>query len=263
MGLFRTPVRDVLASLEQLAALRSPWRALVLPLLAMVVTWFVYVPIHELLHVAGCVLTGGEVTRLELSPQYGAAWLAKVFPFIVSGSDYAGRLSGFDTKGSDLVYLATDFAPFLLTVLIGVPLLRLCTRRCRPLLLGVAVVVGLAPFYNIPGDYYEMGSIVATRVVSVLAGQGHPPLFEGIRFDDVYLLLERLVLRPEELGLTTGAQLLFGAVLILGSLIINVLLAFLTYYAGAKVADRLVGRPTLRATSTRQGPRGPAGSPAH
>ena len=61
---------------------------------------------------------------------------------VVVGGDHAGRLSGFDTGGSDLVYLAADCAPYLLTVLVGVPLLVLAGRRRRPLLLGVGAVLG-------------------------------------------------------------------------------------------------------------------------
>jgi hypothetical protein len=96
--------------------------------------------------------------------------LAKVFPWVVTESKYAGRLSGFDTKGSDLIYLATDFGPFALTVLLGVPLMKLCTRRGRPVLLPIAIVLGLAPFYNLTGDYYEMGSIITTRLATVAFG---------------------------------------------------------------------------------------------
>ena len=67
-------------------------------LVAAVATWWVYVPIHELLHVAGCLLTGGTVSELQVAPIYGGAWLARVFPFVVSGGDYAGRLSGFEDE---------------------------------------------------------------------------------------------------------------------------------------------------------------------
>ena len=42
-------------------------------LLSMVVAWFIYAPIHELLHVLGCVATGGTVSELEIQPIYGGA----------------------------------------------------------------------------------------------------------------------------------------------------------------------------------------------
>src|SRR5258708_7146966 len=66
---------------------------------------WVYVPAHELLHAAACRLAGGEVRRLEIAPLYGGTALARLLPFVAAGGDYAGRLSGFDTRGSDLVYL--------------------------------------------------------------------------------------------------------------------------------------------------------------
>lgn len=248
-ALFREPIDDVLACLGQLVTVRSAFRAFVPTLVAMIVTWFVYVPIHELLHVLGCISTGGTVSTLEISPQYGASLLAKVFPFVVSGSDYAGRLSGFDTHGSDLCYLATDFGPFVLTVLIGVPLLRLCTRRRRPILFAIGVVVGLAPFYNIPGDYFEMGSIIVTRVATIVTGGGDSPVFEGIRSDDIYLLIHNLFTKPCALGLVGAGQVAVGFLLICASLVLDVVLAFLTYAMGGVVARLLVGPPPTLATA--------------
>jgi hypothetical protein len=218
-------------------------------LLIMVVIWFVYVPIHELLHVAGCVVTGGEVSQLEVAPRYFGGLLASVFPFVVSGSDYAGQLTGFDTKGNDLIYLATDFGPFVLTVLFGVLIIRLCARKRRPVLLGIGIVVGLAPFYNIPGDYYEMGSIITTRVATVLTGGGlvGTPAFEGVRSDDVFSLIENVATKPAELGLIGGGQVVTAFLLIAIALVVDVILAFFTYFLGGLVANRLVDRPRPRA----------------
>lgn len=127
--------------------------------------WWLYVPVHELLHAGACVATGGQVERLEIDGMYGGALLAKIFPFVVSGSEYAGRLSGFDTGGSDLVYLATDFGPFLLTLFPGVWLLRLAVMKRRAFLFGLALPLALAPFISLTGDAYEIGSILTTRLV--------------------------------------------------------------------------------------------------
>jgi hypothetical protein len=74
---------------------------------SLLLSWWVYVPIHELAHAWGCLLAGGEVTRLEIDWIYGASLLARVFPYVTVGSEYAGRLSGFDNRGSDLTYLVT------------------------------------------------------------------------------------------------------------------------------------------------------------
>lgn len=226
---------------------RSAWRALGPLCIAMLVTWFVYVPIHELLHVFGCVSTGGEVTVLELAPHYGAALLQRVFPFVQSGSDYAGRLSGFETHGSDFTYFVTVFMPFVLSVFIGVPLIKACMTRRRPILFGVAIVVGLAPFYNIPGDYFEVGSILVTRFITLFTGGGNPPLFEGIRSDDIYLLLGTYVTKPAELGLTGVGKVALGGLLILVSFAVDVLLAFATYALGAIVGRAVVRPPGAQA----------------
>src|SRR5262249_31229017 len=55
-----------------------------------------------------------------------------IFPFVSIGSEYAGQLTGFDTHGSDFTYLVTDAAPFTLTVLLGIPLLRSAAAETRP-----------------------------------------------------------------------------------------------------------------------------------
>src|SRR5690349_921767 len=69
--------------------------------LATVGSWYVYVPVHELLHAFGCVATGGRVEELRIAPLYGGRLLARVFPFVRAHDEYAGRLAGFDTGGSN------------------------------------------------------------------------------------------------------------------------------------------------------------------
>lgn len=247
------PLDDVLGAMEPIMRVRSPFRSLAPMMAAMVITWFVYVPIHELMHAYGCIVTGGTVTELEIKPMYGGSILARYFDFVTPGGPYAGRLSGFDTFDNDLIYLATDFAPFLLTVLIGVPLLRWCTRARRPWVFGAAVVVGLAPFYNLPGDYFEMSSILVTRTLTVLSGGNWigPANYKGIRSDDVFTLLEKLITQPGELGLAGAGAIAVGSVLILVCVAFSVCLAFATYWAGAAVARILVGKAYHRAARTR------------
>jgi len=289
---FKQPFIDVLNCLERLIVphrRRQPPTVLFVVLGSLVVTWFVYVPIHELLHVGGCVWTGGDVSRLDLSPRYGAALLKNFFPFISSGSDYAGQLKGFDTHGSDVCYMATVFGPFALTVLIGVPLIKLAGRKRHPLLLGVAIVVGLAPFYNVPGDYFEMGSILTTRALTTLTGEepvsasatgGDPelgsspaedmaianvdgasppkpgvsdtqPAYAGIRSDDIYRLVGTIIDAPSTLGLTSPSRIAIGCLLVLVSLVVDVGLAFGTYWIGHLFAC-LVLPGTCRRTEIRQ-----------
>lgn len=152
-----------------------------------VVSWFLYVPVHELLHAFGCLATGGTVTELEIQALYGGALLEKIFPFVVAGGPYAGRLTGFDTGGSDLVYLATDAAPYLLTLLGGFWLLRLAAMRRDPLLFGPAVVLLITPLISIAGDYYEMGSILVSGTLGLLGGS--PESLQLLRHDDLFALL--------------------------------------------------------------------------
>lgn len=244
---FLRPVRDVTACLEwQVSILMertsAKWRVAAL-LTTVVVTWVVYVPIHELLHAAGCAVWGGEVSRLEISAQYGGTLLAKVFPWVASGSDYAGQLTGFDTRGSDLIYLSTCFAPFLLSVLFGNVLLGLAARRRLVIWPAMGLIIGLAPFYNFPGDYYEMGSIVVTRGVSLVAADGPALAFESLRSDDVIKLISTLVTKPGELGLSGAGAIVKGAAVVFASILTEILLIFATYNTGHLVA-RAVLRPT-------------------
>ena len=167
--LFLRPALDLLRG--EARCVRRPVDLAALAL-GLVAGWFVYVPLHELLHAAGCAATGGTVSRLEIAPLYGGSLLARLFPWVVSGGDYAGRLSGFDTGGSDLVYLATDLAPFLLTLFPGVWALRRAARAGRGLLFGLAAPFALAPFLSLTGDAYEIGSILATRVPPWTAPRG-------------------------------------------------------------------------------------------
>jgi hypothetical protein len=192
-GCLMLPARDFLAGIE---AFLDDGRGvnILAALLASIVSWWIYVPLHELLHALGCVLGGGEVTRLDLSGIYGAAVLKRIFPFISVGSEYAGRLSGFNTNGNDFTYFLTDFTPFVLTILVGIPLLKTATSRslspfARSIRFGLAMPVAYAPFIAVTGDYYEMGSIVVTRLASFFM----PLNPERWRGDDLFRLVKSLI----------------------------------------------------------------------
>lgn len=261
---FAQPFYDVLAGLEQLAVgSRRPGLLMASMVLIGGVCWFIYVPIHELLHVAGCVVTGGEIHTLELQPRYGGRILGRIFPWVITESDYAGRLSGFDTKGSDWIYLATDIAPFLLTIFPGVLLVKLCARRARPVLFPVAIVLGFAPFYNLTGDYVEMGSIITTRAATWIVGPdvaAPPPeslegpdavivggetdaAFAGMRADDIFRLGADLFSRPGYLGLQGPGQFAAGLLIFVISAFLAVVLAFGTYFAGHVVTRAILPAP--------------------
>lgn len=223
------PAFDILRGMDRSL---GGWIAMPAMMLALLASWWIYVPLHELSHAWGCLAAGGTVSRLEIDEAYGAAWLAEWFPYIRPGSDYAGRLSGFDTGGSDWVYLATVFSPYLLTVFIGLPLLYLAIRHAKTWLLGAAIPWALTPFLSLTGDYYEMGSIIASRLVTPWL----PDAMGRWRGDDLPLLADTLFGRgghgtlADALGL--GAGFLLG---LTG--------AFLTYHAGAWLAARMVGNP--------------------
>jgi hypothetical protein len=229
------PIDDLAAGIDACFRRDRRRRTAVVVVVSAALTWWVYVPIHELLHVLGCVITGGTVTELQIDPKYGAAILAKVFPFVTPGGDYAGRLSGFDTGGSDVVYLATDFMPFVLSVIVGVPLMIRVATTGRAWVFGIAVVLGLAPITNLPGDYYEMASILTTRAAAT-AGVMDTETLEALRSDDVFRLVG-------ELSDDTPSGVA-PYVVALTALPVAILLALSTYHAGIWFAVRArIARP--------------------
>lgn len=220
----RAPLADVLASLER--CLAGGWPAFLRVFLGLAAGWWLYVPVHELLHALGCVATGGVVDRLEIGHAYGGALFAGLAPWIVAGGDYAGRLSGFDTGGSDPVYLATVFAPYLLTVFPGVYLLRRAGAAGRAFLFGLLLPVALAPFVSLTGDAYELGSILITQLPPWNAAE----TAYHLRGDDLGQRIE--LWRGLSDAPWTGGVLAF---------LIGLAWAFATYGAG-----RLMARPLER-----------------
>lgn len=159
--------------------------------LGFVIGWWVYVPLHELLHALGCIVGGGTVSRLDISPLYGATLLKKIFPFIHRGSDYAGQLKGFDTGGNDLTYFLTVFFPYLLTIIFGVPVITFLKKVKHPtlrhtFLFGLAISPAYAPFISITGDLYEMGSILVTVLLPEVLLDHNPTRW---RSDDLVRLI--------------------------------------------------------------------------
>ena len=222
------PVSDLLRGQQR--TLSRP-RDLAWLLGGLLLGWWIYVPLHELLHAFGCLAAGGTVSRLEVDPLYGGALLARVFPWVVAGGDYAGRLSGFDTRGSDLVYLATDLAPFVLALFPGVWALRRAARARRPGLFGMAAPFALAPLLSLTGEAYEIGSVLVTRLAPWRAAA------TLLRGDDVGLVFARVgaAAAPPWGG--------FAAAVVVG-----VLWAWATYGLGGAVA-RALGQPALETAS--------------
>lgn len=196
--------------------------------------WWIYVPIHELLHVAGCLLTGGEVSELEIAVVHGGPLFERIFPFVVSGSEYAGRLTGFDTHGSDWIYQATVLMPYLITVFPGMWLWRrlldpaLDPHPARVFAVGALLPVVAAPLISLTGDYYESASIIVSRLFAGAADRS----LEAWRSDDVFRLVSEW----------PGALAAVDMVAIGGGMILSLTLALLTLWLGAWLAERIETR---------------------
>lgn len=223
----RSPLDDLLTGLE--SALARGGKAFLPLALGLLAGWWIYVPVHELLHVAGCRLAGGSVTRLEIDELYGGALLARLFDFVEPGSEYAGRLSGFDTGGSDLVYLATDLAPFVFTLFPAIWLLRRAGRRGSALAFGALLPWALAPFLSLSGDAYEIGSLVARQLPPWSA----PALGELLVGDDVAKKWSEIA--------AAGSAAPWGGFALACAL--GVAWASATYGLGSAIAARLGERP--------------------
>jgi hypothetical protein len=204
-----------------------------LPLIiVLIAVWFITVPIHELLHVAGCLVSGGEVTELTIQPMYGGALLSHLFSFVSPGGDYAGQLKGFDTGGDDVCYFITVFFPFLLTIFFGFSLLSLAARSGNPLWHGIGVVHTILPIASITGDYYEMGSIAMTRILGYAPGSEKAELFRG---DDLPLVLSQVwEAAPPHGTLIVIAAALLGVVFIALTLDLSMLFARIVVRNGKK-----------------------------
>lgn len=184
LTLISRPWTDLIRGLDRVLAVRGG-AGLAWTLAGLLAGFWIYVPLHELGHAFACILAGGTVTELEVAPLYGGAILAHWIPWVTAGGDYAGRLSGFDTGGSDWVYLATDLGPFLLT-LPGIWLLRHAARSAHvtnAFLFGAALSFAMAPFLSLTGDAYEIGSILTTN----LPPWSDPILSDLLRGDDLIL----------------------------------------------------------------------------
>jgi hypothetical protein len=183
------------------------------------VGWWIYVPIHELLHVAGCLMSGGSVYRLELASMYGGLILSHIFDFVEAGGDYAGRLSGFSYT-SDWGYAVTVFFPFILT-LPGFLLLETAVANRLFWLFGAALPLTFAPLISLTGDMFELGSLFLYQVWS-----GPDGMHRSLISDDLFLLVKQ-IRQTETSGITMdlvafiGGAFLTGAVLAWSMLMIS------------------------------------------
>jgi hypothetical protein len=232
------PFSEIVSGLERSLVRGVP--GLVLCFVGLLVSWWLYVPIHELLHAFGCELGGGRVWRLELDPLYGGALLARWLDFVEAGGEYAGRLAGFDTAGSDAVHLLTTGLPFVLTPLPGVWLMRWGARRGSGLAYGAGLVPATAPFLSLTGDAYEIGSLLLTQLVPWSSAAARAALVG----DDMMLVAG---------GLAGAAPALWIGFALAAAL--GVGWAFLVWAAGSATATRLGQAPLEPVARRRRGER--------
>jgi len=220
-----------LAALEAILD-RGGMRSLMLALLGVVVFWHLYTPVHELLHVAACWMTGGEVRELALKPQYGGVLLSRVFPFITPESEYGGQLTDFSVP-NDAAYIVVDLLPYVLS-LFGAALIEYCRRRRLAFLFGLGLILTFVPLASIPGDYYEAVSLLTTRLGAIL----RPDLgARALVSDDVFRSIGEL----REAGALDAAIAAVVGLTLAGA----VYLALLTLALQTAVAEKCFGRPVV------------------
>ena len=189
--------------------------------------WYGYVPIHELIHAGACLLCGGAVEELAIDSRYGGAWLAKIFPFVVADSDYAGQLTRFSVPNG-VAFAFVDLAPYALS-LFGVTLLEVSRRHGSAALFSMGFLLAFAPVISVTGDYYEAASQLTSHVATSLDSD----LPCGVLVsDDVFRLMNDL----RESGTTGPTTVIF---LVLG-LLASVDLVLVTFALQVIIADRLV-----------------------
>ncbi|MCB1051229.1 MAG: hypothetical protein H6510_05975 [Acidobacteria bacterium] len=175
-----------LNSLESLMG-KGQYKDLALLMVAFVAGFFVYTPIHELLHAGAALLFGGTVEELAISPEYGGALLAKVFPFVVTESEYAGQLSGFSVPNY-WAYAGVDWAPYLLS-LPGIALIAKAVQKQKTGLGGLGFLLAFIPVTQFSGDFFEMWSLIFTQIHEALDPALAPGAFVS---DDAFKLFGAL-----------------------------------------------------------------------
>jgi hypothetical protein len=174
-----------------------PQRAAVPCLLSIPVLWyFTYAPLHELSHLLGTYLAGGEATSVKLIPRF---WRGEV----------AGAWVNHVGLDRDWQQLAMLTAPYLLDVaaaLLGIALLR--PRRIRnPFAVGFGfMLLCLRPLFDLAcesvallagmrGDLYHVGRIVGIGATWIWIA-----LSLAVAAVSVFVVLRRYTRFPEPQG---------------------------------------------------------------
>ncbi len=196
-------------------------KRLIVILLGVLLGWWIYVPLHEFLHVGGCLLGGGQVKTLHLDPLYGGHIFASLFSFVSAGGEYAGRLTDFDTGESDWVYALAVYSPFFLT-LPGFQLMKWSGNSYRSLVFGLALPFAFAPMISLTGDFLELGSLTLFQ-----PWRGSESIHRSLISDDLFRLIEELGSDTSTLSLDQPVVISFIAL----SVIMGAGMAWLTLMA--------------------------------
>jgi hypothetical protein len=180
------PAKDFARLYSQILFSASPAKSLFFLFFGLLVGWWVYVPIHELLHAAGCLIGGGEVSKLEIKAMYGGTILSQIFSFVSAEGSYAGRLSGFDTRGSDWAYALTVYFPFLLSIP-GFLLLEISVCLRAAVIFGFFLPCAFAPLISLTGDFFELGSLLLYQIWPGAEGANRTLIS-----DDLFRLMEEM-----------------------------------------------------------------------
>ena len=217
---------------------RSALRSLSLLMAAVLLGWWNYVPLHEFLHVGGCLIAGGSVSELQIDPLYGGHYFSRWFSFVESTSDaYAGRSSGFDTGGSDWVYASTVYFPYL-PGLLSFLMLRLFSGKKSAFGFGLVVPWAAGPLLSLSGDFLELGSLALFQLFPGM-DQANRVLIS----DDLFRLLGEI----QTSDLPFWSTRAFVAV----SLLLGVLMAWMTISVSWFLAERVLGQGAPPKSSVR------------
>ena len=149
------------------------------------------------------------------------AIMAAFFPFLKSRRVYIEAIA------------ILDFFPFLLTIFVGVPLVK-SAAGSKPLSaclkLGFGLPIAFAPFISFSGDYYEMGSIIVTRIVSWITPGFDVSIW---RSDDLFKLSGDLFF--------SGAAYTAGDIIgVAVSFLVGVVLIYVTYLLGSLFSGLII-----------------------
>lgn len=226
------PGRSFLRLYETILNQKSISKSLLQLALGLAVGWWLYVPIHELMHAAGCYLGGGTVSALEVKAVYGGGLLKTIFPFVTSGGTYAGRLTGFDTNGSDLCYFLTVFLPFILTL----PTLMLMEKSCRMrsvFFFGFLLPAFMAPIISLTGDFLELGGIFLYQI-----WPDATPATRLLISDDLFRLFGEISQHKNGLQATTGNYIFMSVSFTIGAFLAWFTLSLTELWRAASNSDR-------------------------